>query len=171
MAAELLAELRSRGVLLSIDVDGRLAFDAPAGALGDDLIQRMRAQRDELMILVERFEERAAIVEHDGGLSRDESEAVAWEAIATPRFVSPMIGYICPWCRSGSHLIEHDGGLRCGHCDREAWRFDDDGAIVRCDWIERIEVDVGLIVSQPIPEVKVVARIDAGEQLQPNLIT
>ncbi len=49
MAGELLAELRALGVELSIDADGRLAYDAPEGAIGDDLLGRMRAERDEVI--------------------------------------------------------------------------------------------------------------------------
>gem|GEM_PF-5964999 len=47
----LLAELRSAGVILSIEGD-RLAYDAPAGAITDDRCCRMRADRDGLLALL-----------------------------------------------------------------------------------------------------------------------
>jgi len=47
----LLAELRSAGVILSIEGD-RLAYDAPAGAITDDRFCRMRADRDGLLALL-----------------------------------------------------------------------------------------------------------------------
>ncbi len=78
MAVELLERLRALGVVLSIDGDGRLAYDAPADVLGDDLLAEMRAHRDELLGLVELIEERAAIREYDGGLSRADAERLAW---------------------------------------------------------------------------------------------
>jgi hypothetical protein len=65
------------GVILSTAPDGRLAYDAPAGALGADLLGSMRAHRDDLLGLVEAVEERAAIREYDGGLSRADAERLA----------------------------------------------------------------------------------------------
>lgn len=53
MAVGLLAELRGRGVVLSIDPERRLAYDALAGVLSDELLGRMRTERDGL--LAERF--------------------------------------------------------------------------------------------------------------------
>jgi len=47
----LLADLRAAGVVLSAAGD-RLAFDAPAGALSDDLLARMRADRDGLLSIL-----------------------------------------------------------------------------------------------------------------------
>ena len=129
MSTALLAHLRSIGVVLSLDADLKLAFDAPSDVLTDDLLATMRAHREELWALVEQEEERAAIVKHDGGPSRFDPPAV--ERACLP----PMTGVYCPWCRSGAHLVENDWGLWCDHCNRKAWRFDDaDGAIVRADW-------------------------------------
>ena len=45
---ELLAELRTRGIRLWVE-DGRLRFDAPAGALDERLRERLRARRTELV--------------------------------------------------------------------------------------------------------------------------
>ena len=41
MAIELLAELRARGVVLWIDTDGRLAYDAPEAVIDDDLLGKI----------------------------------------------------------------------------------------------------------------------------------
>jgi TubC N-terminal docking domain len=112
---KLLAELRALGVVLSIDGDGRLAYDAPAGVIGDDLLGRMRAERVGLLELL--------ASEHTG-----------------PDYLAPMPGVICPWCSSDKHLLEHPEGLRCDQCGRDAFRFEG-GSIVRADYVELIEVD------------------------------
>lgn len=49
---KLFSDLRSAGVVLSIDGDGRLAFDGPDHVLTDDRLATMRAHRDELLALV-----------------------------------------------------------------------------------------------------------------------
>ncbi len=73
----LFGRLVGLGVVLTMTPEGRLAFDAPAGVLGGDLLDAMRAHRDELLNLVEQFEERAAVREYDGGLSRADAERLA----------------------------------------------------------------------------------------------
>jgi len=50
-AKTLLAELQSAGVVLSVE-GNRLAFDAPADVLTDDLLARMRAERDGLLSIL-----------------------------------------------------------------------------------------------------------------------
>ena len=49
MSADLLVHLRSVGVVLSLDDEGRLAFDAPADVLTDELLAKMRSHRDGLI--------------------------------------------------------------------------------------------------------------------------
>ncbi len=71
---KLFRRLASLGVILTKAADGRLAFDAPAGVLSDDLIDLMRARRDDLLELVESIEERAAITQFDGGLNQADAE-------------------------------------------------------------------------------------------------
>jgi hypothetical protein len=73
----LFGRLVGLGVVLTMTPEGRLAFDAPAGVLGADLLDSMRAGRDDLLAVVERFEERAAVREFDGGLSRVDAERLA----------------------------------------------------------------------------------------------
>ncbi len=111
MAIELLAELRALGVVLSID-DGRLAYDGPADVLTDDLLARMRDERDGLL---------AALT-------------------ASPEYLAPMPAVFCPWCQAGDFLLEHPQGLRCDQCGRNAWRLKGD-AIERADWVELREVE------------------------------
>jgi hypothetical protein len=63
-------DLRARGIRLRVL---RTRIQA-AGALSPVDRQAIRERRDELMDLLERLEERAAIMEYDGGLSRNEAE-------------------------------------------------------------------------------------------------
>lgn len=151
---KLLARLRSVGVVLSLDGDGRLAFDAPADVLTDSLLAKMRSHRDVLLALVE--QEQAAIF-----------EPVVVESV----YLSPMPGVICPWCRSSEYLTEYDASLRCGNCGREAWRFEGE-VIVRADWVEPIEVEwPGVQKIEPDkkrpPRVKPTGREQPGLMFEP----
>lgn len=88
-AAELLEDLRRAG--LTLDVAGKALLVAPAGRLTDSLRTRIRLHKDALVVLLleeaetENFEERAAIMQHDGGLSREEAEAAARALIQRAR--------------------------------------------------------------------------------------
>ena len=79
--AELLLALRSAGLVL--DVSGSALLVTPAGKLTDELRSLTRALKDELVDLVlhegsvETFEERAAIMQFDGGMTRLQAEAAA----------------------------------------------------------------------------------------------
>lgn len=141
----LFRRLAALGVILSADADG-LAIDAPGGVLGDDLVGLIRAHRDKLLVLVERFNERSAIMQYDGGLSRAEAERLALadlmgsldradDPAGEPEPLPLVVGWLCPWCRSGDRLADDPEGWRCLRCDRLAWRWVGDG-IERCDWIE-----------------------------------
>ena len=65
-------ELRSLGVRLLIDADGRLQYDSPVG-LTDDLLAKLKANRDGLLAairmtdeaIVEIWEERSAVQQTD----------------------------------------------------------------------------------------------------------
>ncbi|MBL8852898.1 MAG: hypothetical protein JNK57_02890 [Planctomycetaceae bacterium] len=70
-------ELIRAGVVLNVDEGGRLRYDGPADSLGGDVIERMRGCRDELRDAVERWSERAAIREFDGGMDRADAERMA----------------------------------------------------------------------------------------------
>ena len=84
-APELLHHLRGAGLVLTLTPAGGLHV-APRNALTDDHRAAIRAERDALVLALmaaeheadaEAFEERAAIMEFDGGLPRAEAEAAA----------------------------------------------------------------------------------------------
>jgi hypothetical protein len=75
-AVELLAECQARDIQVSVQ-GASLAYDAPAGALTPEVIEAMRQHKAALLALLERWEERAAILEYDAGLPRDDAE---WQA-------------------------------------------------------------------------------------------
>jgi FAD/FMN-containing dehydrogenase len=77
----LLQELHARGVCLTPYPDGTVHYTAPPDALTPTLLAAMRAHKQALHDLVELFEERAAIAEYCGGLSRVEAETLVWEAM------------------------------------------------------------------------------------------
>ena len=166
-AESLLQELRRLGIALSIDDDGRLAYDAPA-PLGDELLSRLRANREALLAVVEQFEERAAIVEYGAKLSRGDAERIAMaemfgepvplidpvrpmantepmvEAVVEQSGYWPvMSGVLCPWCRACEFLrAVDDEALWCYNCDQLTFRFEGDG-IVRADWVRQSEFAEG----------------------------
>jgi hypothetical protein len=148
----LIAELRALGVRLSIDGDGRLAYDAPAGVMTAERLARLRADRDAVIALVEQFEDWAAIVEHDGRLSQAVAKRRAWSEVSEPDSTlqtvalvsecppAPMIepepmaeGVCCPYCRR-RRLVDVPEGCRCWDCGRLAWVIVD-GSIIRADWV------------------------------------
>lgn len=83
--AVLLDELKSRGVAISVD-GGNLRLRGVEGSW-DDLRCRLRAAKAELISVLQPqwdaedwdhfFNERAAIAEYDGGLSRPDAERLA----------------------------------------------------------------------------------------------
>jgi len=86
-ARSLVADLHARGVAIRM-VGDRLRY-RPMSAVPPELRARMAACKDDLLDLVQHFEERAAIREFDGGLSRAEAEQLAWEdVLAAARWAS-----------------------------------------------------------------------------------
>ena len=75
---ELFQRLHARGVRLRPFPDGTLQCQAPSGAWTPALRQAFQAHHGALHALVETFEERAALAEHSGGLTRAEAEQLAW---------------------------------------------------------------------------------------------
>lgn len=127
----LFQELHALGVLLQIDDRGRLSFEAPEGVVSEALIVRIRADASELLAIVERVEERAAVMEHDGGVARVEAERMARMEVIDDAPEQMPVGVHCPACQ-GRRLIDDPKGLRCWDCGRLAWvRIV--GAIVRAD--------------------------------------
>ena len=147
MVVNLLQELRAQGVVLSIANDGRMTYDAPADTLSDELLGRMRAERDGLLALIEREQERAAIFEHGGG-------GADYDTPPEPMLLAPMTGAACPWCRSAVDLVEIVDGLHCANCNRCAWRFEDDGAMVRCDCLEPRLAEVSAKSVDPAAKIR-----------------
>ena len=83
-ASELLRHLLRRGCVLEAEVAGhRLTV---TGSLTDELRQSIREHKAELLALLEAkreaFEERAAIMEFDGGMTRKDAESAAAEVPA-----------------------------------------------------------------------------------------
>ena len=82
-APDLIFELRRTGY--SIRADGGYLDISPADNLPPDLVQQLKQSKAEILTelqretedLQEAFEERAAIMEFDGGLPRHEAEALA----------------------------------------------------------------------------------------------
>lgn len=75
--AEVLRDLRARDIRLSCE-DGRLVYDAPAGAVTAAVLLGLREHK---AAILEAFEERAAIMEYDAGMPRAEAEARAWRDV------------------------------------------------------------------------------------------
>ncbi len=106
----LLAELRSVGVVLSICAEG-LAFDAPENVLTDDMLARLRADRDGMLRLLAE-QDLLPVIE-----SGPESTTV-----------------VCPWCRS-DRLADDAEGVRCERCERLAWVVID-SSLIRSDVVD-----------------------------------
>jgi hypothetical protein len=80
-ARDVLQHLQEHGVSLTPSPDGTVRCRAPKGVLTPALVDVMRQHKAELHALGEAFEERAAILEYDGGLPCDEAERLAWACI------------------------------------------------------------------------------------------
>lgn len=91
-APDLLQELRRAGFSLSVSPSGDLVVK-PASKLTDDQRATIKAHKADILQALhspappfdrEAYEERAAIIEHDGGLPRDQAEALAAEIHGEP---------------------------------------------------------------------------------------
>lgn len=76
-AREFLLDLLALGFRASID-NGRVYLEGPEGTATAEVFTVARTLRDDLLALVEDYEERAGIYEHDAGLDRAEAERQAW---------------------------------------------------------------------------------------------
>ena len=128
-AIAILIELFSLNTVLSVNADGRLAYEGPSGVMTAERLAFVRNHRDELLAIVERIEERAAIMEIDGGLPQAEAERLARQETLGDSSERPAI--LCPYCR-GCSLIEDPNGYRCESCNRLAWLYEG-ASIVRAD--------------------------------------
>ncbi len=134
----LVSDLQALGVVFSIGADGRLSYDAPRGVVTDEILARIRESGDEVLGIVERIEERAAILDYDAGLDRREAERCSLAEVIDDAPEPMPKGVICPWC-NGQRLIDDPQGCRCWDCGRLAW-VAVEGAIVRADYRE---IDLG----------------------------
>jgi hypothetical protein len=73
----LMTECKDKDIQLKLTVDDKLEIDAPQDVLTPSMLARLRSHKSTLIALIERFEERAAIMEYEGGLSRSEAELLA----------------------------------------------------------------------------------------------
>jgi hypothetical protein len=125
-APDLLQHLRGAG--FKLDVAGNKLMVAPAGALTDDYRQAIRDHKAALLALLageaddaehEAFEERAAIMQFDGGLSRADAETEA-RACTACEFQSrrrtclePVLAGLAPHFSIWFTDMLPDGGARC----------------------------------------------------------
>ena len=140
---EFFRRLLTRGIILSIDGAGRLAFDAPSELMTPTMRDDIRAHRTELISILESIAERSAIMEHDGNMSREAADRMALEDIignSTQEVIEPMPrGASCPYC-SSRDLIDDPKGCRCERCGAMAWVIVG-GSIVRAD-CEKIDLEI-----------------------------
>ena len=76
-ALALFQHLHELHVALKPYPDGSLRYKALKGVLTPELLDAMREHKTALHALVEAFEERAALMEYEGGLPKGEAE---WQA-------------------------------------------------------------------------------------------
>lgn len=73
----ILTDCEAKGIRLNATRAGMLEIDGPEEALTPGTIAQLKAFKAELIDVLERIEERAAIMEYDGGLDRQEAERLA----------------------------------------------------------------------------------------------
>lgn len=91
-AADVLHLVQGQGFDLYATPQGNLRWRARA-PLPDELREQLARNKCDLLLLLadftadelERFEERAAIAEHDGRLPRAEAERLAWQEVQAAR--------------------------------------------------------------------------------------
>ncbi|MBA3482616.1 MAG: hypothetical protein H0T51_12450 [Pirellulales bacterium] len=81
--ADLMAECDAQGIRMLLADGPGLTIDAPQGVLTPGLLDLLKANKAELLAAIERFEERAAIMEFDADLSRHEAERLTWKECFT----------------------------------------------------------------------------------------
>ena len=112
-AARLVADLQDRDVRMSVE-NNRLVVDAPKGVITPSLMDVLQRQKPEIIALLVAtvdgwsredwlaiYDERAGIAEYDGGVSRSEAEAQAYECCVSEwmnRNPSPSPPCCCAWC-------------------------------------------------------------------------
>jgi TubC N-terminal docking domain len=79
-ARDIIQAAQAQGVTLALHGPERIRV-MPPGVLPSDLRQAIREHREELLTLLEAFEERAAIAAYCAGLPRAEAETLAWACV------------------------------------------------------------------------------------------
>jgi len=76
----LLTEIQNQGLNIQA-IEGNLDL-SPSGRITDAMRQTIRQYKADLVAFLENYEERAAIMEFDGGMTRQEAETAAWEDLS-----------------------------------------------------------------------------------------
>jgi hypothetical protein len=76
----LLARIHAAGIMLWSEAE-MLRYRAPKGVMTAELLMQIRTHKETLLALLERFEERAAIMEYGAGLPRADAERQAWQVV------------------------------------------------------------------------------------------
>lgn len=92
-ALNLFQDLHMCGVILTPYPNGMLHYKAPKGIMTPELLDALRQYKEALHEHVEAFEERAALAEYCGGLSRPTAEALAWRCLLTAHEACAACGY------------------------------------------------------------------------------
>jgi hypothetical protein len=103
---ELIENLRAAGVRLELTARG-VEFDGPKSALTAEVLERLKANRAELLEILQ------------AEAARDDEEGEPGK---------------CPWC-GPVRLLEGPSGLWCLRCERLAWVFLE-RSIVRADYLD-----------------------------------
>lgn len=108
----LIADLATRGIEVRTR-EGKLVLDGPASALTDQLIADLRQRKAELLVALqadpvaldedatEYFEERSAIGEYDGEISREEAENQAAKRVFEYQLADMPDSWLLLVCRPG----------------------------------------------------------------------
>jgi hypothetical protein len=75
---DVLRILRDSGAIVVLRPEDTIQCRAPDGVLTPALVTAMRQHKEALLTMLEWYEERAGLLEYDGGLSRVEAERAAW---------------------------------------------------------------------------------------------
>ena len=150
----LLAECHARQIELQARGD-QLDIDAPVGELTDELLQRLRDAKAQLLVVLAGGPISGVLADQDlhrgavgpsvkagkgtqlqvapGGdpCGADRAGGDYGDAGHDPKIDSKMAIW-CPWC-SSPWLLDGTGGLWCVDCERLAWEVSGTGGLVRCD--------------------------------------
>lgn len=79
-----LAELHRRGAVLALSPPAAIDLDAPASMLTAALDRWFLDHQAEIVTILERLEERAAMIEFEAGATRSDAEREAWAQLTKP---------------------------------------------------------------------------------------